>query len=533
MYSKSAKFEYSRHIVFENIGESPEEIKRCLEKIENDVEKNIEALKELDQDYISNSTEYKIRKDELNRCQCETKKYKEAFEEVYEKLVNINSSISSEDINFIKGFISSDNKDIKKELNDILNENGIKEKNPFDADVISNAVDISSDIFRREFEIYVNAYDKVQKLFNEIEANDVKLEKHKKFLSDSKVKLHFLFAEKEYIIQFLDNERIAAIYGKKTHRKLMLEACRNLNNDLQHINNLYDIIIKEAAGRSSKRLYKDNYDIGYLGAIEKDAENIERENDKLKENAAVVINLNYWRIEGIGRIQEVFENDIKEVYGRDITEIFPEKIEVVEDVEVAPEIIEQVVDVEEVPVIEEVKEAAKVMSKTKYHRLKSSKAALANALYKLGEYQSNFEDEDDSDFDEEESKIILSWEKEENDSVESEKIEAESNEEDDLESEIATEKSQETMGLYEKIALLDELDDEDLSDMKNLSSTIENAEKEDEELSKDEDDSIIDWYFKNQKATEETSNKELIKKASKKGIFSKLIGMNSKTKSEA
>lgn len=465
-----------------------------------------------------------MKKDTLNRCKNETQSYKEAFEEVYEKLVRINSEILSEDINFIKEFVSSDNKEIKKELNDILNENGIKEKNPFDSDVISNSVDISTDIYKREFEIYITAYEKVQKLFSEIESNDVKLEKHKKFLNDSKVKLHFLAAEKEYIVQFLDNERIAAIYGKKVHRKLMLEACRNLNIDLQHINNLYDIIVKEAAGRSSKRLYKDNYNINYLGDIEKDAENIERENDKLKENAAVVINLNYWRIEGIRRIQEVFEADMKDVYGRDIDGIFPERSKFVEEFE-ASEVIEQAEEVaEEIPVIQEVKEAAKVISKTKYRRLKSSKVALANALYKLGEYEVNYDDEDDTDF-EEESRIILSWENEENEPEEAKEEIIEVADE-------AEEKAPETMGLYEKIALLDELDDDELVDMKNLSSTIENAEKENEESG--EDESIIDWYVNNEKDIEEkSSNKEVIKKASKKGIFSKLIGMNSKAKSEA
>jgi len=52
---------------------------------------------------------------------------------------------------------------------------------------------------------------------------------------------------------------LVAIYDKKVHRKLMLEACKALNSDLEQINKLYDIILKEIAGRSTKKIYKENY----------------------------------------------------------------------------------------------------------------------------------------------------------------------------------------------------------------------------------------------------------------------------------
>lgn len=253
--------------------------------------------------------------------------------------------ITEEMVQISKEFIDSENKDTKKDLNNVLNENGKNERNPFDSDVILNGVNLSISIWKKELEIYVLAYDKSKRILEELETDSVKLERHKKFLTDSQIKLHFLSAEKEYLVQFLDNERIAAIYEKKVHRKLMLEACRNLSLDLVQIDNLYNLILREVAGRSTKKMYKENYNKTYLSEIEKTAESAQKEREKLKVNAVAVMNLNYWRIEGIRRIYEVFDEDMSKFYNRDLSEFSPKLEENVDKEEQETEILE---DIEEV-----------------------------------------------------------------------------------------------------------------------------------------------------------------------------------------
>ena len=74
----------------------------------------------------------------------------------------------------------------------------------------------------------------------------------------------FLGAEKDYLVQFLDYERIMVIHGKRTHRNLMLEACENFNVDIEQINNLYTLLVKEITNKSTKKAYKELYNKSYL-----------------------------------------------------------------------------------------------------------------------------------------------------------------------------------------------------------------------------------------------------------------------------
>lgn len=507
LYNRSAKLEYSRYIVFENIEEKTEEIKRCLEKIEKDVEKNMLDLQSLDKDFMVQLEDYKIKKDNLFTCQEKNKKAKENYEKILEKTKMIYENISYEDINIAKDFIQDDNKDKKKELNNILTENGINERNPFDPDIISNSVQVSFDIYKKEIEIYLNGYEKTSKLLEEIQEDDIKLDKHKKFINDSNCKVHFLNAEKEYIVGFLDNERLAAIYDKKMHRKLMLEACRNFELDMLHINNMYDILLKEALSRSSKRLYKEKYNKYYLTDIENESKDINEENNKIKANAIAVVNLNYWRIEGISNLQDVFEKDVKEIYGRDLNEIFPkeeivvdepklEKIEVKEDVLENQEIVEDSKNSLEAKVenILSSDNDNEFIKNPNYKILKSSKETLQKVINgKSDKKEEKIEAKEDLD-----SKLKETVEVEEEDFNES----ADSN------------------GLFEKIAMLDELDDE-------------NSEETDEQ----DEESIFDFYFKqpdlNERKRRLRDEKKLNGNTNKKNIFKKIIGFNSKKQKEA
>ena len=538
LYNRSAKLEYSRYIVFENIEEKTEEIKRCLEKIEKDVEKNMLALQSLDKDFMVQLEDYKIKKDNLFTCQEENKRAKESYEKILEKTKIIYENISEEDINIAKDFIQDDNKDKKKELNNILTENGINERNPFDPDIISNSVQVSFDIYKKEIEIYLNGYEKTSKLLEEIQEDDIKLDKHKKFINDSNCKVDFLNAEKEYIVGFLDNERLAAIYDKKMHRKLMLEACRNFELDMLHINNMYDILLKEALSRSSKRLYKEKYNKYYLTDIENESKDINEENNKIKANAIAVVNLNYWRIEGISNLQDVFEKDVKEIYGRDLNEIFPkeeivvdepklEKIEVKEDVLENQEIVEDSKNSLEAKVenILSSDNDNEFIKNPNYKILKSSKETLQKVINgKSDKKEEKIEAKEDLD-----GKLKETVEVEEEDFDES----ADSN------------------GLFEKIAMLDELDDENiieqpekLEDKNNGANFIENSiietdnkDENSEETDEQEEESIFDFYFKQPDLSDRKrrlrDEKKLNGDTNKKNIFKKIIGFNSKKQKEA
>lgn len=538
LYNRSAKLEYSRYIVFENIEEKTEEIKRCLEKIEKDVEKNMLDLQSLDKDFMVQLEDYKIKKDNLFTCQEKNKKAKENYEKILEKTKMIYENISYEDINIAKDFIQDDNKDKKKELNNILTENGINERNPFDPDIISNSVQVSFDIYKKEIEIYLNGYEKTSKLLEEIQEDDIKLDKHKKFINDSNCKVHFLNAEKEYIVGFLDNERLAAIYDKKMHRKLMLEACRNFELDMLHINNMYDILLKEALSRSSKRLYKEKYNKYYLTDIESESKDINEENNKIKANAIAVVNLNYWRIEGISNLQDVFEKDVKEIYGRDLNEIFPkeeivvdepklEKIEVKEDVLENQEIVEDSKNSLEAKVenILSSDNDNEFIKNPNYKILKSSKETLQKVINgKSDKKEEKIEAKEDLD-----GKLKETVEVEEEDFDES----ADSN------------------GLFEKIAMLDELDDENiieqpekLEDKNNGANFIENSiietdnkDENSQETNEQDEESIFDFYFKqpdlNERKRRLRDEKKLNGNTNKKNIFKKIIGFNSKKQKEA
>lgn len=482
--------------------------------------------------------DYKTKKENMIRCQEENKKAKNSYEKILERTIKIYEAILEEDVNLANDFINSDNKERKKDLTNILTENGINEKNQFDPDVISNSVNISFDIYKKEIEIFFNAYNRTKKVLEEIQENDVKLDKHKKFINDSNSKLHFLNAEKDYVIGFLDNERIAAIYDKKIHRKLMLEACKNFETDLVHINSLYDILLKETISRASKRLYKENYNKSYLADIEKTSENIGEEVNKLKANSLAVMNLNYWRIEGISKIQEVFEKDVKEIYGRDLDDIFPK-----EEIEDKPQEITESQEASEENIVsfteplESTQNQEEIPETTLDEKINSlnDDNFIKNPNYKfLKSSKENFE------------KAVSKLEDK------TEKIEETSDDE-----------SSDLGGLFEKISMLDDLDDEkdlnkevskDIEEEKNNLLKDEDIEEkveiEDEEQNgedsykldddnddDDEEESIFDFYFKQPDLDERKrrmrDEKKLNADSEKKNIFKKLIGFNSKKQKEA
>lgn len=410
LYNKGVKFEYSRYVIFNNIEEKPKEIEKYLSKVEKDITQNTETLKELDEDFVAKVIEYNEKKETLEKCQKENREAKEDFETILEKTKASYLNIPEDYVNIAKEFTVSENKDIKKELTGVFEENGKKERNQFDPDVISNTVNTSIDIYKIEVEIYLTAIDKTNKLLNEIDIDSVKMDRHKKFYNDSKAKLDFINAQKEYLVQFLDNERIAAIYDKKIHRKLMLEACRNLIEDLGQINKLYDLILKEIAGRSTKRAYKENYNKEYLISMEQKSLNADLEASKVKTNSVAVVNLNYWRIEGIRRVYEVFDEDVTEIYNKDLSEFQP----VIEQEQIEEPQIQEIQEVKiEKPKVEEIE-----VEEAKAEKIKDKEAKIQEEDTKIAENKNEKIKKEDSKIVETKGKDIV--EKENLDELETE-----------------------------------------------------------------------------------------------------------------
>lgn len=320
LYKRNAKLEYSRNLVFGNIEEDVNELSKCLNKIESDISKTQTAFIETREKFISTVELYQTKKKELDIAIQNKNEAEEEYNSVLENTRSNFENIDLDIVDYIKGITTDEIRKIKRELIEVITKNGAKEKIPFDTDVVSKASEFATEISKKEAECYVIIYDKTKKLLDEIENNSLKMDRHRKWRRDNTAKLKFFNAEKEYLIQFLDNERLPVMHGKKIHRKLMLEACKNLILDVDQMNNLYELILREEAGRSAKKAYKELYNKDYFRKIEEGSLQIEDEASKLGLNTAMVINSNYWRVEGIREIYTAFYQIITEIYGKELEE---------------------------------------------------------------------------------------------------------------------------------------------------------------------------------------------------------------------
>ena len=309
LYKKSAKLEYSRNLLFSNIEGKVEDTRKCIEKIEADVEKNNEAMKETKENLISALEDYNEKRFELSKCKRYKKMAENAYNEAYEVALENYEGITQEVIDLAKGFAKyNDTESIVAELED----NGKNEKIPFNIDVIQNATIFGLDIAKKEAVGYLVLYDKMTKLLTDIQAGITKIELHKKYLRNEKAKMDFLFAVKNYIIQLLDYERMTVIHGRKSHNRLMSEACENFAADVMQINNLYELLLREITNKATKKAYKELYNKSYLIDIQEKEEKFKKEKNRVNLNTATLINSNYWRIEGIKNIyKDVKLNDGK------------------------------------------------------------------------------------------------------------------------------------------------------------------------------------------------------------------------------
>lgn len=330
---KMAKYQTEREDLFQNIDENSETIQKKFEAINNNIEVINEQIKENANNFVDVIAEFSEKSLVRTNCGRTRRNIESEYNKKLTKALNDYKEIDVDIEKVAKQFIDTPTDDIEEELKEKIKKNGEKEKIPFNMEVITKAITLCVDIQKRETEILANIYDKTNKLFSEIKSNATKGDKHKKIIKDSKSKLEFVGALKEYLVQFLDNERLTAVNGAEEHNKLMKEACENLDEDIVQINNLYTLLLKEISKKITKKSYAELYNIDYLKDLEKKSEEFEKQIKKLNL-PVTIINPNYWRIEGMKKIYDVFYRNVTEEYGRDLSEYMPKEEEIAGEEEI-------------------------------------------------------------------------------------------------------------------------------------------------------------------------------------------------------
>lgn len=337
------KHEDIRTKLFNDFDQEPATIEKKLVKIENIIEERTQKQKELRETYIDLLNEFTGKQNERNKCN----KMKRTSETNHIKILNdaveTLGSIDISNVKKLKEFITTDDELLCESLNKIMLENGKNEKVKFDKDVIKKAVEVRIKMAKKEAECYVLSYERLKRLMAEIDNDNLNLARYQKTLKDVTAKIKFLEIEKEYLVSFLDNERITAISGEKAHKVMMEQACKDFDGDMVQIHNLYNLLAREISGKSTKKAYKELYNGTYLLGIEETEKTFNQEVNTIKSKAGLgtIINTNYWRIEGIKSIYETFNNEVEENYGRDLSEFMPEeKVEEIEEIEEEPELLE-------------------------------------------------------------------------------------------------------------------------------------------------------------------------------------------------
>lgn len=342
------KLEEERNRLFNDFDEEPEKLEKKFLKIETSIEENNKKMIELREQYVSFLGIFGERQKERNKFTRERRTAESSYINVIKIASEVFQKIEIDDVKAVKEFISADKAEIGKELSEIMMKNGKNEKVKFDPSVIEKASAERIKMAEIEAECYVAIYEKMKKFLVEVESESLKLAKYQKALRDSTVKMAFINAEKEYIVGFLDNERMTSMNGPKIHKKMMEEACENFDLDMVEIHNLYELIMREIVGKATKKAYKELYNKTYLKGIEEKEKNFEKEVNHIKLNMGTVINSNYWRIEGIKNIYNVFQEEVSEKFEKDLSEYKLEEIEEYENIEDNEEKVESIKKFEKV-----------------------------------------------------------------------------------------------------------------------------------------------------------------------------------------
>lgn len=345
LYKINMKCEEERNQLFDNLDEEPSNIEKKLLKIEEILEKNNNRLIELRDEFLKAVTNFTEKQKERNTYSRNRRETETAHQQILERCKKNIEEIEIPELKKLKEFIKSESVEEENDVTEIMLGNGKDEKVPFDRNVIEKSAHVRSQIAKKEAECYIIIFERMKKLLMEVNNDEIKLDKYNRALRDISVKFAFLKAEKTYIVSFLDNERMTSINGAKAHKQLMLDACEKFEADIQQIDNLYDLILKEITGKASKKAYKELYDKEYLKNIEEKEKTFEKEVNNINIKAGTIINSNYWRTEEIKNIYEVFLKEVSEKFEKDLSEFKLEEVQEVEAIENKKEDLETEQDI--------------------------------------------------------------------------------------------------------------------------------------------------------------------------------------------
>ena len=327
LHDENLEIENQRDQIFNDLSENPSILDQKLQKLENKLEDNNIELKEIREKYVKSLVIFTERQKERNKYARIHRTTEGEYLNNAKLAVKNFDEIDENDIQQIRKFQTEDKKRYIQEITNIMLRNGKNERVPFDNLAIENAVNARMEIAQEEAGLYISIYERMKKLLIELNSGNIKLAKSEKVLRDASVKFDFLNAKKEYIVSFLDNERMTAINGLKAHKVMMAEACEKFELDIEQFENLYQLVLREIAGKSTKKAYNELYNKEYLKNIEEKEKNFEEAINNIKLKAGTIINSNYWRIDGIKNIYEVFQNEITTKFGKDLSEYQLEELE--------------------------------------------------------------------------------------------------------------------------------------------------------------------------------------------------------------
>ena len=134
LYQRIVKLEYNRNLLFNNVEGKLDDTRRCIEKIEADVEKTNSAMKERKEELLENLVDYNERRHELAKCRKYKKMAENEYVEIFEKSQANFKGIISDTIEIAKAFAKFDD---AGQILEKLEENGKGEKISFNVDVMN------------------------------------------------------------------------------------------------------------------------------------------------------------------------------------------------------------------------------------------------------------------------------------------------------------------------------------------------------------------------------------------------------------
>ena len=545
--------------LFENLEEESSVLQKKFENISEENKKNEEEIQTNIKKFVTEIKQFHEKSEIRSECGRQRKE----IESEYQKQLKITTEnfekISKEKLKDIKAFAKSESKEEEKQqIREKILQNGSKEKVPFDINVINKAIDVATDIEGKKAQILLSIYDKTGKLFDEIKNDNVRIERHKKIVKDAGSKLEYLNSINEYIILFLDNERMNIAGGEREHEKVMIESCVNVQKDLIQIQNMYSLLLKEITDKSSKKAYRDLYNREYLYDLEQSENEFEKSLSTLNM-AGIIVYPDHWRIEGMRKIYETFKFLITENYGKDLSEF--------EQLNITADINRDLMEIEKEDTITNNIEADKTEKIQEPERIKEKKVEKIEEEFQwddedeneelnfggteiLKDYEEDEENEDfDYNFTEDEEVKLESDKNDENDENEPDIFDTENDVLDNIKEEIEDEEDEEDerdkeidniLGFFDDDDSLDELDeesdisslDDELDEENDISSLDDDIDAEiDKEIDDDdfEDDDLVNLEEKEKEEDTNIENKEEIEEEDKK---SKKKNKNKKKKKD-